>query len=416
MRKTLPFFLLTILFLFLPFCPAPEARTTEKDILRLFDEVLKDVTRIRGLEMKAPISKGVRSRRQIRAMLKESIEKARASGEMENERLCMVKLGLMPSATKFDKLLVDLEADQIAGYYDTRNKTFYLADWLPVEEQRSVMAHELTHALQHQNYDMSAFLERIEGNDDQAMARLALLEGDAMLVMLDYMFEPLGRSTVELPNLKMLSDYFSRLEDPDEEETKEDKAFKSAPLFFQESSMFPYISGAAFVQTFRKVKTWKQVDALYKRVPKSTEQVMHLPKYLIEKDEPTEVEAAFPEDLSETEWKQVYKNVLGEFGLGIVLRQSFDSGDAGRAAKGWDGDCVQLFKSTSGKLAISIGSVWDSPYDANHFYKCYQTVVSQKYPDAVRENAVDSVTWSSPSQRVVIRLSGTRVCVLEQDL
>lgn len=416
MRKILPFFLLTVLFLFLPYRPAPEARTTEKDLLRLFDDVLRDVSRIRGLEMKAPISKGIRSKKQIRAMLKESIEKAYASGQMETERLCLIKLGVMPSELKFEKFLVDLEAEQIAGYYDTRNKTFYLADWLPVENQKSVMAHELVHALQHQNYDMSAFLERIEGNDDQAMARLALLEGDAMLVMLDYELEPLGRSMIELPNFKMLLDFFSRLDDPEDEATKADKVFKTAPVFFQESAMFPYISGGAFVQTFRKVKTWKQVDALYKRVPQSTEQVMHLPKYLIEKDAPTPIEAALPAELAESEWTRVHSNVLGEFGLGMVLRQSYDSGEAGRAAKGWDGDRVQLFKSTKGKLALSIRSVWDTPYDANHFYKCYQAVISKKYPDAVREVTNDGVTWKSSGQRAVIRLSGTQVDSLEEDL
>ncbi len=415
MRKTLPFFLLVILFLFLPFHPAPEARTTEKELFKLFDDVLRDVSRIRGLELKTPIGKGVRTRKQIRALLKQSIDEAYAPGELETERLFLVKLGLIPSSLKLAEFLVDLEADQIAGYYEPRAKSFYIADWLPAEEQKTVMVHELTHALQHQHYEMNAFQDRIEGNDDQAMARLSVLEGDAMLVMLEYMLEPMGRSMIELPNFKMIFDYVSQLSEP-EEGSKEAKILESAPLFFQESAIFPYISGAAFVQTFRKVKTWKQVDALYQRIPKSTEQVMHLPKYLIEKDEPTEVEAAFPDELSEAEWKQVYKNVLGEFGLGIVLRQSYDSGDAGRAAKGWDGDCAQLFKSTSGKLALSIGSVWDSPYDANHFYKCYQTVVSKKYPDAVRENAVDSVTWNSSTQRVVIRLSGTRVYVLEQEL
>ena len=69
---------------------------------------------------------------------------------LRRSELVLKKFGLLPRDFNLETFLVALLREEVAGYYDPKTKTVNLLDWIPLEEQEPVMAHELTHALQDQ--------------------------------------------------------------------------------------------------------------------------------------------------------------------------------------------------------------------------------------------------------------------------
>src|SRR4029078_7228731 len=97
------------------------------------------------------------------------------------------KFGLAPANFEYRPFIIKLLLEQIAGYYDPMTREFYLADWLEFETQKPGMAHELTHALQHQHFNLRRFQKWPHGDSDAQLAAHSLIEGDATLAMMVYM-------------------------------------------------------------------------------------------------------------------------------------------------------------------------------------------------------------------------------------
>ena len=82
--------------------------------------------------------------------------------------------------------MLDVLTDQVAGLYDPKGKEFYIADWIPLDEQRDVMSHELTHALEDQSFNIDPWIKAARPNDDAELARDSVSEGTAVAAMIDY--------------------------------------------------------------------------------------------------------------------------------------------------------------------------------------------------------------------------------------
>jgi hypothetical protein len=255
------------------------------------------------------------------------------------------------------------------------------------------MAHELTHALQDQHFDVTPFLKRIKNNDDKMLARNSILEGEAVAVMIDYMLEPMGMTFVKLPDLKQFMKMAESMNSP------EFKIFSAAPAYFKETLVFPYTSGLSFMQAYRRVHSWADVAKVYADLPDSTEQIMHPEKYMAERDEPTEVKPEQPKQLPGNGWKAIYTNVLGEFTTELILKVFLDQAQAEKAAAGWDGDVVQLLKNDAGKEAVVMRFVFDTEGDAVEFKDAYTALLAKKYPSPAESTA--SVTQNGAWVEVV---------------
>ena len=116
----------------------------------------------------------------------------------------MVQWGLLTPDFRLKEFVLDLLTEQAAGYYDPKQQTFFIADWLPHLVQKPVMAHELVHALQDQYYNLQKNFDLVKDQADLSLARKALIEGDAMAVMLVYLLEPLGLTMEDLPDMGTL--------------------------------------------------------------------------------------------------------------------------------------------------------------------------------------------------------------------
>ena len=100
--------------------------------------------------------------------------------------------------------MLDVLTDQVAGLYDPKAKEFYIADWIPVDEQRTVMSHELTHALEDQSFHIDSWIKAARPNDDAELARDAVSEGSAMAAMVDYEMLDQKVSVRDVPDVTLL--------------------------------------------------------------------------------------------------------------------------------------------------------------------------------------------------------------------
>ena len=387
---------------------------SESDLLQSADEVLADVVRIRHLESKGPIAKGLKSRDEIEVYLRRRLETDYPPEEVLAEQKLLIKLGLIPNDTNLGELLVSLFTEQIAGLYDFEAGTFYIANWIPLEIQKPVMAHELTHALQDQYFDLSSLLQSGKDNDDAMLAKAALIEGEGFSVMLQYVLDNMGTSFLDIPDIVELSRTSLAAT------AEQYQVLTHAPEYLRESLLFPYIYGARFVQAYLRRNSWKELSNLYAELPGSTEQILHPEKYMDERDTPVTVESSEVPLQLDGSWKQIYQNVLGEFSLYLLLKQFIDPPTVKQASEGWDGDSIQLYEAKSGQLTLILRSVWDSRKDAGEFFDAYQKVIEKKYPSArplppiERPNSSSTVlAWETEQDRIQLQWDGTAVEVIE---
>ena len=156
--------------------PAPSA-PPNAEFLRAADEVLAEMCRILALPAKAPLKKTIRTSAEIRAFVVRQMEEDKEPEKRYADRKTLEKLGLIPRDFNLDGFLVDLLTEQIAGLYDPKSQEFYIADWIPAAEQRQVMSHELTHALQDQYFGLDKWAEAAKPNEmaaDRAVRAIAV--------------------------------------------------------------------------------------------------------------------------------------------------------------------------------------------------------------------------------------------------
>jgi hypothetical protein len=378
------------------------------ELLRSADEILPQLAEIRGMPARSPLAKGVKSREEIRTYLRERLESEYPPQVVEAETRLLRHLGLIPPDLDLYSFLLELMTEQIAGYYDPFEEIFYIADWLPPPMQRPVMAHELTHALQDQYFDLDRFMTPVEEDDDRTTARTAVFEGEALLTMLMWSLPEGVRDPARLPDpvqLHLAQLPLMKSEYP---------VFASAPAYLQQAMLFPYAWGARFVQTFLRRHPWPEIGRLYRQMPESTEQILHPEKYLETLDPPRRVELeesdAWPTGFGET----IFRNVLGEFALQRLLAHYLDERTAEEAAAGWGGDRIEWRRAESGAEAMFLVVVWDSEADAEEFARAWRKVVDRRVgegawtcvPDLTCARQVSGHSWR-------VRQSGDRVTVLE---
>lgn len=345
-------------------------------LLAAFDEVLQRVVSLRHLQPKMAIKRAVRNRQQIRTALLTLAQDELSPAEWEAERKAMLQWGLIAPDFRLKEFVLDLLTEQAAGYYDPKQRTFFIADWLPELVQKPVMAHELVHALQDQHYDLQRNFDLVKDQADLTLARKALIEGDAVAVMFVYILEPLGLAMEDLPDLQTLLQASGSLLG------EQFEVYTRAPLILRQQLLFPYVQGLAFVKAALARSGWEGLQRVYQHPPVSTAQIMHPEKYFAEPPVlPSEVTLHIPEGALSTPWKKLKRDVLGEFLLSVILQQFLPEDEARQSAAGWRGDRYELFEQeTSGRLLLVCVTAWDTPAEAAEFFQSYTKLLGLKYP------------------------------------
>ncbi|HSR68048.1 MAG TPA: hypothetical protein VLU25_08905 [Acidobacteriota bacterium] len=391
--------------------PAEQTNQDEQALIELSQEVLEQVAQLRGLEVKKDVRQKVMSRPQIRQFLIDKLEKEYPDPKLRADEKVFLRLGLLSAEDDLKALMLDLLTDQIAGFYDPLTETFTIADWIPDSMQRPVMAHELLHVLQDQHFDLDGFLREVEEDDDQFLARQALVEGEGIAIMFDFVLKPMGQ---EFQNIPQLHRQISRMQDF----APQSAAMAKTPAFLKDLLIFPYSYGAIFVRDFRLRSPWEDLAELYRDPPRSSEQIIHSEKYFGERDDPTPVEPSQqPPPQLEGTWQRTHQGVFGEYMLSRLLAASLEDETARKAAEGWDGDRFEWLEASDGRQALWLRTVWDSQDDAREFYRALleasrqRLQIESRLPDS--EDA--HITLEAEGRRLSLHLEGLSVSLIDYD-
>ena len=299
--------------------PEPPAGDPELD--RNIASMLAKVVKARHLPAKTPVVGARLGRVEVIERIMTKTEKELPKGVLEAQGEMLRGMGLIDTDYDFVAGIYGLIQENLAGYYDQHDNKMFILDDLPRASVDETLAHELVHALQDQHFDLTTMLDYKPGDSDRITAGHALAEGDAMSAMFDLtQGDARNISARQLRIAMVASVAFSG-------------SGSKTPRVLQASLIAPYIDGFRFVQELRARGGWDAVDAAYRALPQSTEQLLHLDKYDAREAPITVAIPALPEGFTQQD-----QDVLGEQGLRMVFEQWSSTDFAATAAAGWGGD------------------------------------------------------------------------------
>jgi hypothetical protein len=355
--------------------PAPTAPPTASaaptpvvDPATVYAAIENQVIQIRGLKPKTNVVPQLLDDAGIKKYIADSFAHDNPPDVLDANERTLKAFGLLPPAASLSDLYVKLLGSQVAGLYSPTDKKLYVVSRSGGlgAAQRTTFAHEFTHALQDQNFDLGSLKLDEIGHGDQSLGRLSLVEGDAVLSQSIWQLQNLTQADLG----QLLAEAAS---DPGT------KILLDAPPILRESLLFPYTSGLSFVQGLQASGGWDAVNAAFRKPPASTEQILHPEKYASGE---APIEVVLPKDLVTrlgTGWKVTSQDTNGEFQFAVWLRTNgaIDAATAQAAAAGWGGDRMALVDGPSGSWAVILRTVWDTAADAAEFESAATALVDK---------------------------------------
>jgi hypothetical protein len=409
-------------------------------LFALVDQLLKFSSDESGLPVKATVKRKLTSRAEVESYLKEKFNEDEGAKRLQQGEIVLKKFGLLDHDFNLKPFLLALLTEQIEAYYDSKTKTVYILNWVDPDEQESVLAHELTHALQDQRVDLDKWGDQtpsevsVNVHDDAShlakdeidTAREAVTEGQATAVMVDHELKPHGRSLVKDP--EVVEFLKEQLVDNDSS-----PVMARAPLMLSESLLFPYREGLSFEQDI-----WmdRGRDAAFAgaldKPPSSTWEIIN-PKEFERQRVPAVPLLPDIHPLLDGTYKPYDIGQVGQLDLHI-LAELFGGEDAARnLTPAWDGGLYWAGQLKSAKtpeeqadtksIALFYLSAWRNEKSAEAFAQLYANSLGRKYSGLHKDTsakqltdapaATDEQVYTTNEGPVVITTRGKLVFVAE---
>ena len=355
--------------------PSTDSTGQAESLLSSADEVLAEMSRITGLAVKAPLEKQIVSRPEMEKYLVGNLHAEYSDEEIHAQEALVKALGLVSPEFNLEKFVINFYTEQAAGVYDPRRKVMLIADWLDADMQRMVLAHELTHALQDQNFDITRFLDGARSNQDATTARQAVSEGYATAAMMQSMLGGIDLS--QLPSLEPL------LAGVVGKQMEDFPAFTNAPFFFRFQALFPYTRGMGFVQAGLARGGWKKLSELFAHPPSTTKEIFE-PQFYFDGEKLPVISLPPPPALEGAAGlRRLDENTIGQLGYYALLGQLISESEARQVAPGWLADRYVLYEykdPAPARFALVGRTRWAGPEVALAFFRGYHTILGRKYP------------------------------------
>jgi hypothetical protein len=403
-----------------------ERRVTPEEAEELFrsiEPILEFVSKQTGMPVHRPVKRELSGREAVQALMEERLADDEDAQRLKRSEAVLKKFGLLPRDFDLSTFLVALLREQVAGFYNFRTQTVHLLDWVEPESQLPLLAHELTHAVQDQNFTLEEWVKgprqaaakggEIEfdiATDEASTARQAVIEGQAMVVLVNFLLAPLGRTAQDSPDLiaAMQAGMAGASESP---------LFDEAPLLLQEALLFPYREGMNFVlAVLRQRGREGGFTGLMREPPRTTRHILLPHTYLEGENLP---------DLEVPDFKQLLPGyepfdagAIGQLDTAILLRQYGAEKEARRISEAWRSGYYYAARPGQGKegdLALVYASLWATPQAAREFAGIYSAAVPQRYPGAkLMESGETGVQrWQTKEGPVLIEQRGDLLLVME---
>ncbi len=394
--------------------------------------IVPTVAKLRALAFQRDVPTRYQTTPEFQAFVRREIARELPPERSKNLTTALAHLGLLVETVDLATVQEQAMVTQAGAYYDPAAKSFFLV-MVPDNELMldTISAHELTHALQDQHFDLAKYLP-IDGSidDDAATARRFVVEGDATFTMLLYALHGVVgdqltpavmtgiRAQVERFATQDLGELKAQVKGNsaafggmDAEIKKSIDAMDAIPAAVLVPLLDSYMKGALVALIAYEQGGWRGVDALYRKPPTSTEQVLHpATKLLPKRDEPRRVVLAAATDPA------LISNVLGELAWKIYF-ELWKIPAAAEAAAGWGGDRYRVSRRADGRLIAQVATIWDTPADATQFATAYVASLAARFPSVniMEPDATGTVTATARpgGGNIYVRTVGARVFIVD---
>jgi hypothetical protein len=417
----------------------PETKITPEQAEQLFhdvDTILDFASNDSSLPKKHDVKRRLASREEVVSYLQKNMAEGKDVQRLRRTELVLKKFGLLPKDFDLQTFLVSLLEEQVAGYYDAKTKTVNLLDWVAPDLQRPVLAHELTHALQDQSFNLDKWLKKGSEDldtkkdlkpdditkDENSEARQAVTEGQAMVVLIDYMLAPMHRTVANSPEVvQMMNDSMAN-------GSADSKIYQTAPVFMKEALTFPYRYGVEFeAEVLRQQGKEKAFKATFENPPQTSREIMEPQTYIAG-------EHLAP--LALPDFKHIFKaydrfdiGAIGEFDVAVLAEQYAGLETSKRIYPNWRGGyyySVHPKGNPGAPLQLVFVSKWATPKAADQFAAIYARGMQQRYKKVTAAADSDlptdlkdlrtlggNHTWNTEEGAVVIDVKGDTILVTE---
>jgi|SRR5579859_1446889 len=412
-----------------------------KKLFRSVDEILEFASGDTGLPIKHKVKRRMAERDEVQSYIEKQFKEDKDAKRLERSTAVLKKFGLIPRDFDLSGFLVTMLREQVAGYYDFKTKTVNLLNWLDADQQKPVLAHELTHALQDQSFGIEKWIkgstENIDNkkndpspgdieNDEETSARQAIIEGQAMAVLLDYSLAPTGKTLLDAPQV------VDALEQGMLQGGADSPKYRDAPMFIKEELTFPYRYGLDFTRALLKAGGKELAYAgAFKDPPKTTRQIMEPQTYLTHEKLPPLKLIDMEKDFKDYEAFDI--GAMGEFDVDVLVEQYAGREEAAAMYPEWRGGYYFAGKPKTNKsapLGVLYVSRWSSAAKAAEFAAVYAKSLTQRYekrqglgPDGkVADDAPPADSWRTLRGRhawlteegvVLIEVRGDEILISE---
>jgi len=353
--------------LLVPVAPAAAERPIAERLPEAVAAAQKLVERVRGVPFPGTVASAILHEKDLaRVLARKLVEDLPAP--FPRYAASLAAAGFFDPEPGLEQKLTALYARQVAGFYDPAEKKFFIVPERTAETaagapelglsaetllEETLLAHELTHALQDRRLDLVPRLKALQDSSDGLLALEAFLEGEATVVMMDALLTRLPDEAKTLFGEETLATMMSGLAKGAAVEGAE-----GVPPFFVKEMLFPYVGGTAWIQARKKTGGWPAVDATYARPPRTTSEILHPERasaahvFLNAGDRPSS--ASVPPGM-----RLLYEDTFGEWMLGTLLERAGATNAAALAAE-WQDDRVVFFepKESLGAGTLPVGFVW----------------------------------------------------------
>src|SRR5438477_5402311 len=105
-------------------------KASDRDtILAASENILKEVSQMRGLPAKNPVKSGFKTHKELEAIIVKDLDEENTPEQLTSQSKLLALLGLVPKGFQMREEMVKLLGEQIAGFYEPRTGEFYLVDW-----------------------------------------------------------------------------------------------------------------------------------------------------------------------------------------------------------------------------------------------------------------------------------------------
>jgi hypothetical protein len=368
--------------------------------------IAHELTVISGMPLHHAVPCDFITKDKINEFLKKRVKDVAKPEEIRAEELTLKKFGLAPQDFDLAKNTVDLLTEQAAAFYDYDKKKLFITETTPSDNQEPVLAHELSHALADQSFNLSRFIRQGRKSDDGSTARLAVMEGQATWLMSEFMARQNGQSLKDSPELVAMMSNVS------ENGGGQYPVYDNSPLYFRLTLVFPYTKGMLFQNAVFQRDGKEGFAQVFRHPPVSTQQILHPEKYF-ESVKPTD--PTLPDPHLPHAYKGLVGGSLGELEHSIILEQYTSKERAAEIAPHWRGSNFELRENKQAKRVVLLYAVeWESEEWAQKYLTAYRDVLSKKWKNlSITSEDADSVTGKGDDGRFELRRKGTIVTSVE---